>query len=54
MTHEAPHIDQYAKLELEAIIDVIERKPSVGLYMLRQFLDNVHVIPVHSKKQEKD
>jgi len=52
--HDAPHIDQLAKLELEAIYFMLEDY-RVGLrpaILLREFLDSVHVIPVHSKEIE--
>jgi len=56
-THESAHIDQYAKLELEALYELVSdsknRRMTVAL-LFREFLDHVHVIPVHSRKEETD
>jgi hypothetical protein len=48
-----PHIDALAKMELEAINDLMVdgRAGNAGV-MLGKFLDNVHVIPVYGTTEE--
>lgn len=45
------HIDELAHIELQAILDLwAVNEPTIAAYMLAQFLDHVHVIPVYGEK----